>query len=237
MSPNYHFVRIVHHIFHICMVFPQCGCGHVPSNYYFVRIVHHMFHIYDFSPVWIRICFFKLLFCENSAPQVSHLYGFSPVWIRICVHKLALCANCAPQVSQLYGFSPVWIQTWAFNVHLSENCGPHISHLYGFSPVWVRIWLFKLCFHKKIIPQMSHLNCFAMVRVFTLTAILKILLLLTRFHWPNRGCSLVSSGLYCLNGSSKMSLRLRRIQPNSEKNVMHSCHDIITLCLIIQRHV
>ncbi|KAK2156185.1 hypothetical protein NP493_1993g00005 [Ridgeia piscesae] len=29
VSPNYHYVRIVHHRYHICMVYAQCGYGHV----------------------------------------------------------------------------------------------------------------------------------------------------------------------------------------------------------------
>ena len=38
---------------------------------------------------------------ENCAPHVSLLYAISPVWIRICVFKLAFDENCASQVSHL----------------------------------------------------------------------------------------------------------------------------------------
>ena len=34
-------MRIVHHVYHICMVYP-----HRPSNNQYVRIVHHRCHIY-----------------------------------------------------------------------------------------------------------------------------------------------------------------------------------------------
>ena len=49
-SSNYHLLRIVHHRYHICMVSPLCGHGHVSLNYHFVRIVHHRYHIYMVSP-------------------------------------------------------------------------------------------------------------------------------------------------------------------------------------------
>ncbi|KAK2156189.1 hypothetical protein NP493_1993g00006 [Ridgeia piscesae] len=33
------------------MVSPLCGHGHVSSNYHFVRIVHHRYHICRVSPL------------------------------------------------------------------------------------------------------------------------------------------------------------------------------------------
>ena len=48
---KYHFVRIVHHIYHICMVYTLYGYGHVSSNYFLVRIVHHTYHIYMVYPL------------------------------------------------------------------------------------------------------------------------------------------------------------------------------------------
>ena len=45
VSSNYHFVRIVHHRYHICMVSPLYGYGHVSSNYHCLRIVHYRYHI------------------------------------------------------------------------------------------------------------------------------------------------------------------------------------------------
>ena len=54
MFSAYHFLRIVHHRYHIYNVFPQCGYKHV---------------------FWIQTCFLV----ENCAPQVSHFKGFYPV--------------------------------------------------------------------------------------------------------------------------------------------------------------
>ena len=52
------------------------------SAYHFLRIVHHRYHIYNVSPqcgykhvFWIQTCFLV----ENCAPQVSHFKGFYPV--------------------------------------------------------------------------------------------------------------------------------------------------------------
>ena len=59
VSSNYHFVRIVHHRYHICRVYAQCGYGYVSSNYHFLRIVHRRYHICMVFPQCGYGCFFK----------------------------------------------------------------------------------------------------------------------------------------------------------------------------------
>ncbi|KAK2147381.1 hypothetical protein NP493_3468g00000 [Ridgeia piscesae] len=47
-------------MYHICRVSHLCAYGHVSSNYHFLRIVHHRYHICMVCPhMWLRTCFFK----------------------------------------------------------------------------------------------------------------------------------------------------------------------------------
>ena len=56
-SSNYYSLRIVHHRYHICKVYSQCGHGYVSSNYHSQRIMHHMFHTCrDYPNVDTKMC-------------------------------------------------------------------------------------------------------------------------------------------------------------------------------------
>ena len=110
-GPNDHCVRIVHHIYYICMVYPM----------------------------WIWAWYFKLSLRGNCVPQVSHLCGFSHMDTDMSFQMSYLRELCTTGITFVW-FSPVWIRTWDFKVPLCENCAPQVSHLYGLSPVWIRTW-------------------------------------------------------------------------------------------------
>ena len=52
------------------------------------------------SPVWIRICLARLLFCENVRPLDMQLNCLCPVWISVWFVRDALCVNDILQFSQ-----------------------------------------------------------------------------------------------------------------------------------------
>ena len=160
VSSNYNLLRIVHHMYHICRVSPQCGYGHhryhictvyspcgyghVSSNYHFGRIVLHMYHIYMVSPLcgyghvtpyyhYVRIVHNRYHIC-----RVYPMCGYGHVSSNDYLGKL-----CTTGIT-FERFSPVWVLTWFFKLPLSENCAPQVSHLYGLCPVWIQIWFFKL---------------------------------------------------------------------------------------------
>lgn len=51
----------------------------------------------------------KWTFCVERYGQWSQAKGFSPVWVRICVFKLSIWAARKGQWGQPKGFSPVWV--------------------------------------------------------------------------------------------------------------------------------
>ena len=68
----------------------------------------HMVHWYGFFPVWVIICWFRLLIHENAFSHKLHWYGFSPVCVIICVSRVLLWENAFSHWIHLYGFSPEW---------------------------------------------------------------------------------------------------------------------------------
>lgn len=96
-------------------------------------------HMKGFSPVWIRMCVFKLKSNENLLLQRSHLYGFSPVWTSICLLSFALSKNRFPQPSWVHwkSLSP-WTVLCFFKLALSWKILPHDSsgHLKTFGYCW-----------------------------------------------------------------------------------------------------
>ena len=70
MSSNNHFVRIVHHRYHL-YIFPQCGYGHVNSQNQLLRIVHHRYHI---CMVYLLCGYEHVSSNDNTVRFVHHRY-------------------------------------------------------------------------------------------------------------------------------------------------------------------
>lgn len=66
--------------------------------------------------------------------QISHTWDFSPVWVLICFVNSLDWQNAFWHTQQTYGLSPVWVLTWAMRFELVENALGQMWHLWGFSP-------------------------------------------------------------------------------------------------------
>ena len=70
------------------------------------NVFEHISHVNGFSPVWVwlwTLRFDKLL---HSLPQIPHLKtGLSPLWIRVCLFRLQDVENVFEQISHENNFS------------------------------------------------------------------------------------------------------------------------------------
>ena len=107
-----------------------------------VNCFSHWSQAYRFTPVWIFICLYKLLFVRKHLLHSQHTNGFSSVWIILmCKCRAPVVTNLSLHWLQTYGFSPVWIRTWISKLLLLVNFLSHCLQLYGFSPVWLLKWI------------------------------------------------------------------------------------------------
>lgn len=92
-----------------------------------------MSHWYGLSLLCILECFFKLLLSENEAIDASHLNGSSSLWILECFFNCHACLNFAEQNKQ-QSLSPLWIVEWICNWLALVNFA---LHLYGCSSLCI----------------------------------------------------------------------------------------------------
>ena len=113
---SYYSVRILPYTLGICKASPQYVCAYGLSNYFFCENPFpHSWHLYGFFPVWVSICFFRLLLSDDPAPHFWHLYGFSPAWLSICFFRLLLLENPAPHSWQVWDF---YLSTWVLRIRI-----------------------------------------------------------------------------------------------------------------------
>ena len=122
-------------------------------------VPHILVHWYGFSPVWICMCFVKVLCQYKALPHilctgmVSLQYEYSSDFLRL----LWSGTKCLSHTLHWYGFSPVWIHMCSFKFHVTRTKHlSHILHWYGFSPVWILKWVLRLCNWEKRLSHILH---------------------------------------------------------------------------------
>ena len=70
----------------------------------------HSVHLNGRSPVCMRMCLVRSLFCVNDWVHSVHLNGRSPVCVRMCFVRSLFCANDWLHSVHLYGRSPVCVR-------------------------------------------------------------------------------------------------------------------------------
>ena len=91
------------------MICAQYELSYVYHDYSSLKMFFsHRVHWYGFFPVWVIICWFRLLIHKNAFSHRVHWYGFSPVWVIICASRVLLCENAFSHWIYLFGFSPEW---------------------------------------------------------------------------------------------------------------------------------
>ena len=122
VSSNYHFGRIVLHMYHIYMVSPLCGYGHVSPYYHYVRIVHNRYHIcmvyaqcgYRYGSS--NYHFVKKKKCTTSATFKSFLNSTS-----VYIHSHSEYTSTATLFPFTKVCTTVWKHTGVYNVILHKT--------------------------------------------------------------------------------------------------------------------
>jgi len=106
------------------------------------------------SPVWTRMCCFKLSDLLKFFLQTSHTNGRSSVWMRMWCFKLPDLVKFFVQTSHTKWRSPVWMCMWCFKWDCHPNFLPQTSQ--ANRPVWMFMWRFKSPDPLKFFVQTSH---------------------------------------------------------------------------------
>ena len=120
--------------------------------------------------MWVRWWSFKWLEDANDLSHTSQGKGFSPVCVRICNVRWVFCEQVYSHCVQAYGCFFVCVSMCRFILVRSLNFMSHTPHSnflgFGLSlppRCWVHEWLSKWCFSLNLFWQTSHFNGLAPV--------------------------------------------------------------------------
>ena len=82
------------HMSRTCVAFRPCEYVHTYVDWWFREQCFTNLHAKSFSPVWNRLCTFRVHDPEKCLLHTSHLNGRSPVWTRSWRRRLHAVLNC-----------------------------------------------------------------------------------------------------------------------------------------------
>ena len=94
------------HTSHLNSVEYLCSCDCICKHCPILNIGLHCSYLNGRSPVWLRICRYRLSFRSNRTSHISHINGRSPLWMCLYFISFFLEVFSASRASHLHLSSP-----------------------------------------------------------------------------------------------------------------------------------